>query len=229
MSENTPNHIGFIMDGNRRWAKSQGLPAFEGHRRGYEKMKEIGKWCLKKGVKNVTVFAFSTENWQRSAEEVDYLMRLFYQALTSGIEDFNQQGFRLRVIGRREGLPENLQQAILKAEELTAGNIRGAFYIALNYGGRAEIVDAIKAMIKAKIDTASVDESLVRQFLYAPDVADPDLIIRTSGEQRLSGFQLWESAYSELYFISKHWPEFSEEDLDEILAWYANRHRRFGK
>jgi undecaprenyl diphosphate synthase len=228
-NDSVPSHIGFIMDGNRRWARAHGLPSLEGHRRGYARMKEVGDWCLKRGIKNVTVFAFSTENWQRSKEEVDYLMQLIHRAFTAELHEFDSRGIKLKIIGRREGLPQMVQQAADEAEQHTAGNTKGTLYVALNYGGRAEIVDAIKIMLAAKTEPSAVDDSFVRQFLYAPEAPDPDLIIRTSGEQRLSGFLLWPSAYSELYFISKHWPDFSEEDLNLILTWYADRERRFGK
>jgi len=226
---NTPGHIGFIMDGNRRWARSQGFLTLEGHRRGYEKIKEVGGWCLKRGIKHVTVFAFSTENWKRSKEEVDYLMQLMHRALTNELHEFDRRGIKLKIIGRRDDLPLDVREAANRAEEHTANNNEGTLYVALNYGGRAEIVDAIKAMLIAKVEPLKIDESLVRQFLYAPEAPDPDLIIRTSGEQRLSGFMLWPSAYSELYFISKHWPEFTEADFDSILTSYKNRQRRFGK
>lgn len=228
-SGNAPRHIGFIMDGNRRWARGRGLPTFEGHWRGYEKIKEVGDWCLKRGIKHVTVFAFSTENWKRSKEEVDYLMQLMHRALTNELHEFDRRGIKLKIIGRRDDLPSNVREAATLAEEHTANNNEGILYIALNYGGRAEIVDAIKTMLTAKVEPSKIDESLVRHFLYAPEAPDLDLIIRTSGEQRLSGFMLWHSVYSELYFITKHWPEFSEENLDLALAWYKDRQRRFGQ
>lgn len=226
--DNNPRHIGFIMDGNRRWARSQGLPTLEGHRRGYEKMKEVGDWCLKRGIKHATVFAFSTENWNRSREEVDYLMELMHRALTAELHEFDKRGIRLKIIGRREELPVNVKDAAKQAEEQTANNKEGTLYVAINYGGQAEIVDAVRAMLKAQLTPENVNESIVAQYLYAPEAPALDLIIRTSGEQRLSGFMLWHSAYSELYFTSKHWPEFSEEDLELTLAWYKNRERRFG-
>ena len=224
-----PRHIGFIMDGNRRWARGRGLPTFEGHRHGYEKMKEVGRWCLERGVENITVFAFSTENWRRSEEEVNYLMRLINRVLTTDIDEFNRLGLRLKIIGRRDGLSNEIQRAAEAAEQCTVSNIKGTLYVALNYGGRAEIIDAAKAILRAKVPPDDVDEASFAKFLYAPEAPDLDLIIRTSGEQRLSGFMLWHSVYSELYFITKHWPEFSAEDLDSALALYQDRHRRFGQ
>ena len=231
MSDNNqlPNHIAFIMDGNRRWARSRGLPAFEGHRRGYEKMKEVADWCLARGIKNMTVFAFSTENWKRSKEEVDYLMGLLHFALTSELKEFGKRGIRLRIIGRREGLPKNVAAAIPEAEAATADNKNGTLYIAINYGGRAEIVDAARQAISSSIKAENLDEEVFRNFLYAPETSDPDMIIRTSGEQRTSGFLIYTGSYSELYFTDVHWPDFGESDLDAALRWYEERDRRKGK
>ncbi|MBI2099407.1 di-trans,poly-cis-decaprenylcistransferase [Candidatus Uhrbacteria bacterium] len=228
--ENTSlKHIAFIMDGNRRWARSRGLPTLEGHRRGYNKLKEVADWCFARGISEMTAFAFSTENWNRSKEEVDYLMNLLHFALTKELGEFTKRGIKLRIIGRREGLPENVAGAIPEAEAATAENKKGTLYIAINYGGRAEIVDAAKKAISSGMEMETMTEESLRKFLYAPEASDPDLIIRTSGEQRTSGFLTYQGAYSELYFAQKHWPEFEQSDLDEALAWYQNRERRFGK
>jgi undecaprenyl diphosphate synthase len=224
-----PKHIGIIMDGNRRWAKEHGLPKFEGHRRGYEKVKEVGDWCLKRGIKILTLFAFSTENWKRSKEEVNYLMDLLHFALTKELNEFNKRNIKLKIIGRRDGLPEKVAKAATEAERYTAKNNGGLLQMAINYGGRSEIVDAVKKIIKQGLSAEKIGEKTIEQNLYTANVSDPDLIIRTSGEQRLSGFLLWQSAYSELYFCQKYWPDFSEQDLDEALEWYASRERRFGK
>lgn len=229
MSEDLPKHVAFIMDGNRRWAKSQGLPTLEGHRRGYNKLKEVADWCISRGIKEMTVFAFSTENWNRSKEEVDYLMNLLHFALTKELGEFNKRGIRLKIIGRREGLPGNVTKAIAEAEEGTADNKNGTLYIAINYGGRAEIIDAVKKALKQKASPEEITEESFRRLLYAPEAADPDLVIRTSGEQRTSGFLTYEAAYSELYFTPVHWPAFTQADLDAALEWYKNRERRFGK
>lgn len=226
---NIPKHIGIIMDGNRRWARERGLPTFEGHRRGYDKVKEVGDWCLARDIKILTVFAFSRENWQRSKEEVDYLMNLLQFALTKELNEFSKRGIKLKIIGRREGLPEKVARAADEAEDRTEKNTRGLLQIAINYGGRSEIVDAVKKIIHQGAAKELVDEKLIEENLYTSGLPDPDLIIRTSGEQRLSGFLLWQSAYSELYFCQKYWPDFSEKDLDEALQWYAGRGRRFGK
>lgn len=217
------------MDGNRRWAKARGLPTLEGHRRGYDKLKEVGEWCLNRGVAVLTVFAFSTENWKRSAEEVNYLMDLFHRALTREVEGFIRRGIRVRVIGRRAGLPDRIIRAADEISERTQGGSRGLLQLAINYGGQAEIVDAVRAIMLHSMIAEEVTEETIGAHLYAPDVPPADLIIRTSGEQRLSGFLTWQSAYSEFYFIEKHWPDFSEADLDATLAWFASRGRRFGQ
>lgn len=226
---NIPKHIGIIMDGNRRWARERGLPTFEGHRRGYEKVKEVGDWCLARGIKILTVFAFSTENWQRSKEEVEYLMSLLHFALTKELREFDKRGIKLKIIGKREGLPEKVARAVREAETHTAKNTTSLLQIAINYGGRLELVDAVKKIISQNVSAEKVDETVISQNLYTAGVPDPDLIIRTSGEQRMSGFLLWQSAYSELYFCQNYWPAFSEKDLDEALRWFAGRQRRFGK
>lgn len=223
-----PRHIGIIMDGNRRWARARGLPTLEGHRRGYDKLKDVGGWCLDRGIQTLTVYAFSTENWDRSKDEIAYLMDLFHRALTKEVEEFNRRGIRLKVIGIRERLPEPVQRAANDAEARTAGNTRGLLQLAINYGGRQEIVDAARAAITRGIKPEELTIETFRTLTYAPDVPDPDLIIRTSGEQRLSGFLTWGSAYSELYFTDVHWPDFGKEHLDAALAWYAGRERRFG-
>ena len=224
-----PYHLGIIIDGNRRWAQKRGLPSFEGHRRGLEKVKEIGKWCKKRGVKILTLFAFSTENWDRSKTEVNYLMKLLGQALAKkNIKEIDKEGIKIQVIGQREKLPSQLQEIIKKAEEITQNNKEGILNIALSYGGRAEIVEAVKKIVK-KNPLPEITEDLISRNLWTAGEPYPDLIIRTAGEQRLSNFLLWQAAYSELYFSEKYWPEFTEKDLDEALRNYTQRQRRFGK
>jgi undecaprenyl diphosphate synthase len=229
-------HIGFIMDGNRRWAREKGLPTLEGHRAGYDLVKKIGPWCLARGVKFVTLFAFSTENWKRTQDEVGYLMDLLMSAVTRDLEFFMKDNFRLKVIGRRSDLSEKLQQAIAEAEEKTRNNTAGTMQLAISYGGRDEIVRAAqKAAIsfchsrESGNPETAITEEAISNHLDTDGIPDPDLIIRTSGEQRLSGFLLWQSAYSELLFLEKHWPDFNESDLDAAIDWYANRERRYGK
>jgi undecaprenyl diphosphate synthase len=221
-------HIAFIMDGNRRWAKKRGLPSLEGHRRGYNKMKEVGQWCIDRGIKHMTVYAFSTENWKRSKKEVDYLMNLLEKALTSEIPEFMKKGIRLRVVGSKKGLSKNIIKAIENAEKETAKNSKGTLNIAINYGGRLEIVEAVQNIIKQKKSPKAITEDLISKNIYTAGQPDPDIVVRTSGEHRLSGFLTWQSVYSELFFIKPHWPGFKEKDLDKVIDEYNNRNRRFG-
>ena len=221
-------HIAFIMDGNRRWAKSKGLPSLEGHRRGYDKMKDVGDWCIKRGIKHITVYAFSTENWKRSKVEVDYLMRLLENALTKELNEFHKRGIRLKVIGSRDRLPKSVVKAIDNAEAETAKNKKGILNMAINYGGRLEIVKAVKKIIDQKKSAKSVDEDLISKNIWTAGQPDPDIVVRTSGEQRLSGFLTWQAVYSELFFVKHHWPAFTEKNLDDILNDYHTRNRRFG-
>lgn len=216
------------MDGNRRWAKERNLPLIEGHSKGYEKMKQVGDWFFSKGVKVLSVYAFSTENWSRSQVEVNYLMKLMEKALTEDFEEFNQREFRLLISGRIEELPGSLPDICQDAVTKTKNNTKGTLNICLNYGGRAELVDAIKKMISKKITLEQVHEGMIRKYLYSPDLGDPDIVVRTSGEKRVSGFLLWESAYSEYLFLEKYWPDFERSDVDVILEEYARRKRRFG-
>lgn len=222
-------HLGIIMDGNRRWAKKQGLPSLEGHRQGYNQMKKVTKWCIKRGIKILTVFAFSTENWNRKKTEVSYLMNLFRQALSKDIEEINQQGVKVKVIGQKERLAPDIQKMIKQAEAKTKNNKKLLFNVAISYGGRPEILAAVKKIFKAKIPAAKITEDLISRNLWTDGIPDPDVIVRTSGEQRISGFLTWQGVYAELIFIKKHWPDFSEKDLDKIIAEYNRRQRRFGK
>ncbi|MFQ6049484.1 MAG: polyprenyl diphosphate synthase [Candidatus Paceibacterales bacterium] len=220
-----PYHLGIILDGNRRWARERGLPAFEGHKRGLEKVKKVIKWCKNRGIKILTLFVFSTENWKRSKKEVNYLMRLAKKGISESLKEIHQAGIRIRVIGQKERVPESVQKTIAKAEELTKNNKEMVLNFALSYGGRTEIVQAIKNIIEKKIPPKKITEDIVSQNLWTSDL---DLIIRTGKEQRLSNFLIWQAAYSELYFSKKYWPAFTEKDLDEILREYARRQRRFG-
>lgn len=222
-------HIAFIMDGNRRWAKDQGLPSLEGHKAGYDKMKDVGDWCINRGIKHITVYAFSTENWKRTQTEVDYLMRLLENALTKELHEFNSRGIRLKVIGSRDKLPKSIVKAIDNAEAETAKNDKGILNMAINYGGRLEIVEAVKKIIDQKKSSTEVSEDLISDNIWTAGQPDPDILVRTSGEKRLSGFLTWQAVYSELFFIENHWPGFTEQDLDNILDDYHNRNRRFGK
>jgi undecaprenyl diphosphate synthase len=221
-----PNHLGIILDGNRRWAAEKGLPAFEGHRRGEEKVEKVINWCKDRGVKVLTLFVFSTENWKRSKTEVGYLMKLLKKALDKkNIEKFHKEGIRIKVIGLRNKLAKDFQKSIKEVEDLTRNNKEMTVNFALSYGGRAEIMEAIKNIIKKRIPPEKITEDIVSQNLWTSDL---DLLIRTGKEQRISNFLIWQAAYSELYFLKKYWPEFTEKDLDEALAEYSQRQRRFG-
>lgn len=230
MSKKIPFHLGIIIDGNRRWAKKRGLPSFEGHRRGLDRVNKIGEWCRKRGVKILTLYTFSTENWNRSKKEVSYLMKLFERALSRrNIKELFQKGIKLQVIGQRERLPKSLQKKIEEAEELTKKGKKGILNLAISYGGRPEIVQTIKNIIKKKVPVSKITENLINKNLWTTGLPEPDLIIRTGGAQRLSNFLTWQSIYSELYFTKKYWPEFTEKDLDEALSDYSRRQRRFGR
>lgn len=226
MSKPILKHLGIIMDGNRRWAKKRGLPTLLGHKKGYSKVLKVGDWCLERGIKVLTVWAFSTENWKRSKTEVAYLMNLLRTALEKDIKTMHKKGIKVQILGRLHQLPKDLQKACSKAMELTKNNQNAILNIAMNYGGQAEIIDAVNWIIKDKVK--KVSPQIFQNYLYDPKMPSPDLIIRTSAELRTSGFLLWESAYSELYFCNKHWPAFTEKDLDEALADYQRRGRRFG-
>jgi undecaprenyl diphosphate synthase len=228
MSQTIPTHIGFILDGNRRWSKENNLPTLEGHKRGSEVFQDVALHAFKKGVKNVTGFVFSSENWQRTDEEVGYLMGLVVKAVENYLDTFNKEGIKIVVLGRRDGLRAKVLKAIKKAEETTANNANGTLGLCFNYGGQDEIVDAVKQIVKSNVDPQKIDRDLISNYMYGSELPDLDLIIRTSGEQRTSGFMLWRSTYAEMMFNDKYWPAYSREDLDKDLKCYADRERRFG-
>ncbi len=217
--------IGIILDGNRRWAKERGLPQFEGHRRGFENLKSAARWVRDRNIPHLVVFAFSTENLNRTEEEVSYLMNIFRDAIKSSSDELGKEGIRTRFIGERERFAQDIQDGMREAEEKTAHNTRMTLWICLSYGARAEIAAAAKA---AATD-GDITEETLRAHMWSADMPDPDIIIRTSGEKRLSNFLLWQAAYSELFFIKPHWPDFSEKILDEILTEFESRERRHGK
>ena len=219
-----PRHLAIIMDGNGRWAMRRGKRRGEGHVAGARTLANVLRWCGARGIRYLTVYAFSTENWKRPKEEVDGLMNLFVKMLRSKALDFVHNKVRFRMIGRRGDLSSRLNAAITRLEERTR-NFEREFIVAISYGGRAEIVDAVNAAMRAG---EPITEETFRNYLYAPDVPDPDLVIRTSGELRTSNFLLWETAYSEYYFTDALWPDFTEAELDRALADYAKRHRRKG-
>ena len=221
-------YLAIIMDGNGRWAARRHLPVAAGHRAGVKALRRVLEHALDLGIQEVTVFSFSSENWTRPAGEVEELMDLFVDAIETQVPDLHERGARVRFVGRREGVPAPLVARIEAAERLTAGNSKMTLFIAFNYGGRGELVDAVRGVLASGASAADVDAQMVAGHLYAPDMHEPELLIRTSGEQRISNFLLWQLAYSELYFSPKLWPDFDEADLDAALAEYAGRLRRFG-
>jgi len=224
-----PIHLGLILDGNRRWAKTNGHSTAEGHRQGYENLKTVAKAALKYGVRYVSAYVFSTENWQRDRKEVADIMKLLRWVLKHEAKEFHKEGIRLRVVGSKAKLGAALVTAIHDAEKMTKDNTRGTILLCLDYGGQQEIVDAVKIIARNGTKPEDITADMIAQHLYAPDIPAPDLIIRTSGEQRLSNFLLWESAYAELMFNKKMWPEFSEQDLMKAINKYSRLKRRFGK
>jgi len=228
MQSDIPEHIGFIVDGNRRWAKEHGLPAYEGHMAGYNALQDTLIEALAQGVKYASAYVFSTENWKRSQDEVGRLMGLILKILTSDLHVLQEKNVRLRVIGSREGVGDKVLAAIDKAEAATKDNDGGTLILCFNYGGQMELTDAVKAIVASGVQPDEVTNELIEQNLYAPDVPACDLIVRTSGEQRLSNFMLWRSAYSELMFIDKNWPDMTKQDVTDILLEYKRRGRRFG-
>jgi undecaprenyl diphosphate synthase len=222
----TPESVAIIMDGNGRWAREHHLPVGAGHRAGAKALKRVVRRAGDAGVKDLTIFSFSTENWSRPESEVGELMGLFSELIDREVPELNEEGVQIRFIGRIGDLEPRLRARIAAAEELTAGNSRLRLFIAMNYGSRREIVDAARRF--AAECGPEAGEAEFAQFLYAPDLRDPELIIRTSGEQRLSNFLLWQAAYSELHFSPRLWPDFSPEDLDLAIEEYGRRHRRFG-
>lgn len=219
-------HLAIIMDGNGRWAQKRALPRVEGHRRGAQKAEKVVEWCAELGIKYVTFYTFSTENWKRPKEEVSYLFSLLVEMLNKKFTRMMEQGVRIRFCGLIEQLPKQILDVCKDFEEKTKDNQKIQAILALNYGGRREIIDAINKAIQNGVD--HFDEDKLRDFLYLPDVPDPDFVIRTSGEQRISNFLLWQIAYSELYFTKVLWPDFSKEDLLKAIKDFENRHRRFG-
>ena len=225
-----PYHIVLFPDGNRRWAKKRRLPTLKGHWQGYKNLMDFCYWCKDRGVKIVTAFGFSTENWKRSKKEVDYLMKLFGKGLLDkeNVKKAQKEKVRIKIIGQIKKLPESLQKVVKKIEDLTKNNEGFQLNLAVSYGGKWDILQAVQKIIKEKIPARNITESLFEEFLSTTGLPDPDLVIRAGGEKRLSNFLLWQAAYSELYFSEKLWPDFTKKDLDEALIEYEHRHRRFG-
>lgn len=223
-----PTHLGFIVDGNRRWAKKHGLPPYEGHLAGFNALKDIALTVLEAGVPYMSAYIFSTENWKRSKDEVSKLMGLTSRVLKADLPLFQEHDVRLRVLGSRVGVDKKILKEIDYAEETTANNKSGTFAICFNYGGQLEIVDAVKKIVHSGVSVDEVTAELIANNLYAPEIPPVDMIIRTSGEHRISNFMLWRAAYSELLFLDKSWPDMKKTDVTDILAEYNKRHRRFG-
>lgn len=223
-----PRHIGYIVDGNRRWAKEHGLPAYEGHLAGYNTLKEVAIATLEAGAEYMSAYAWSTENWKRSKDEATKIMSLTLVVLKSDLPMFTEKNIRLRVLGSREGLDKKLIKAIDEAEAATATNTGGTFALCFNYGGQLEISDAVKQIVQSGTKADDVTPELIEENLYASEIPPLDVIVRTGGDHRLSNFMLWRSAYSELIFLEKFWPDMTKEDVTDILKEYKRRHRRFG-
>ncbi len=228
-----PRHVAIIMDGNGRWAKARRRPRTEGHRAGVNATRRVVRACADRGVEVLTVFAFSSENWQRPREEVSALMELFFFALRREARQLAKNGIRLRIIGDRAGFPERLQREIAAAEATTAGGDRMLFQVAANYGGRLDIVHAARVVARrvaaGELAPEDIDADTLAAHLSTAGQPDPDLFIRTGGEKRISNFLLWQLAYTELYFSDVLWPDFDSDELDRAFAFYARRERRFGK
>jgi len=225
---NVPRHVAIIMDGNGRWAKERGLPRLAGHRAGTENLRTIIRASAKFGIQYLTLYAFSTENWSRPKAEISGLMHILADVIDKELKELHEEGARLLHIGHLDGLPKNLQKKVRQAIELTKENTRINIIIAFNYGGRDEIINAIKNIIRDDVRPDDVDESLVSSYMFTSGLPDPDLVIRTSGELRTSNFLTWQSVYSEWYFPQVYWPDFNEEELQKALDDYSNRERRFG-
>ena len=228
LSGKAPQHVAIIMDGNGRWAISRGLPRIAGHRAGTENLRRVMEGCGELGIKYLTIYAFSTENWGRPLEEVRGLMRILEDVIDSELQELVEEGVQLRHIGRLEQLDPRLRAKVVQAVEMTKHNDRLIMNIAFNYGGRDEIVTAIKHMIDDGIPSENVTAELVSKYLYTRDVPDPDLVIRTSGELRISNFLIWQAAYAEWYFTPVFWPDFGKEELKKAVDEFAARERRYG-
>jgi undecaprenyl diphosphate synthase len=224
-----PTHVAIIMDGNGRWAKARGLPRLEGHRVGTEALRGVIRACVDFGVRYLTVYAFSTENWSRPTDEVNGLMMLLESVVVNELDELHKEGVQIRHIGRLEALPQGLRQKVVNAITRTKDNDRIVLNIAWNYGGRDEIIHAVQQMVAEGLKAEEINEESISQHLFTSQSPDPDLVIRTSGEYRLSNFMIWQSAYSEWVFTPVLWPDFSKEELRKAILEYGQRDRRFGK
>ena len=223
-----PRHIAVIMDGNGRWARSRGLPRVAGHRAGTENLRRVIEACVEFGVKVLTIYAFSTENWERPEDEVQSLMSILAEVIDRELAELNRNGVQLRHIGRLEGLSPVLRKKVQEAIRKTRRNDKLILNVAFNYGGRDEVVCAVRQMLKEKVDPRKVDEDFISGYMFTAGLPDPDLVIRTSGEMRTSNFLLWQAAYAEWYFPKVLWPDFGKEELRKAIWEFSRRERRFG-
>lgn len=223
-----PTHLGIILDGNRRWARDRGLTLIEGHRAGYKALERVTEAAFKAGIKYVTAYVFSTENWNRAEEEVEYLMKLALRVFKQDLNKLHKKDIRVRWLGTREKLSDKHIEAINKAVEKTKNNKSGDLCFCFNYGGQHEIIDAFKSYVREGNSANDLNINNFKNYLYEPDVPDVDIMVRSSGERRISNFMLWRMAYAELMFIDKHWPDFTADDVDNIIEEFNNRQRRFG-
>lgn len=223
-----PQHVAIIMDGNGRWAKQRGLPRLAGHRQGVNTAQKVIEIFMEYKIPYLTLYAFSTENWNRPKREIDGIFKILEDRLDEGIKFAQENGIRISHLGKPDGLPLRLQERVKRALELTRNNTRITLSLAFNYGGRDEIIEAIRHLIVDSISPPQINEEVFRQYLYTADIPDPDLIIRTGGEMRLSNFLIWQSAYAESYFTPVLWPDFDKKEIDKALAAYSQRQRRFG-
>lgn len=227
-----PTHVAIVMDGNGRWAEARGLPRVAGHRAGVDAIRRTVAACRELGIRTLTLYAFSTENWQRSAEEVGALLSLLQESLVGESEELHRSGIRIRILGDLSATSEETRAEVVRVEELTANNRAMELNIAFNYGSRAEIARAVRQIAADVRDgrrsVEEIDEEIVAQALYTAGLPDPDLVIRTGGEQRLSNFLLWQAAYAELFFLDTHWPDFSSDHLRSVISQFQRRERRFG-
>ena len=223
-----PTHVGIIMDGNGRWAQRRSLPRIEGHRHGVENLRPVLEALADYGVRYVTLYTFSTENWRRPPDEVDGIMQVAREVIYREADELHQRGVRILHLGRTDRLDPDLRQAVDRVQEQTRGNNRLVLCVAFDYGGRAELVEAVRRIVRAGIPPEDIDEETISRYLYTTGLPDPDLIIRTGGEQRLSNFLLWQAAYAEYYYTSTLWPDFGHEEVRRAIETYSQRQRRFG-
>lgn len=232
MEQNTlsvPRHIGFIVDGNRRWAKERGLPTLEGHRKGFTVLMDVIEECFEEGIEFVSAYVFSTENWSRSKQEVEYLMKLFENIFDEQLKTLHKNGVKTCFLGsRNSSIPPKIMQLIDEAEELTKNNTKKTLALCFNYGGQLELAEAMQKIAKSGVSPEEITPELIAENLYHPEIPPVDFMVRTSGEQRVSNFMLWRIAYAEMYFPEKKWPEMTREDIPLLIKEFSSRSRRFG-